>query len=85
MPDSDSNQTGQTEERQIDKGRRNLLFLLPVTIFGGLAATIVTAAYRFLRPTKPSQQERWNDVSSLAELKGDRLLGDGRCRIGEPR
>jgi len=77
MPDSESNhteETEETEERQIDKGRRNLLFLLPLTIFGGLAATIVTAAYRFLRPAKSFQEAHWNDVASLAELKGDKPI-----------
>jgi menaquinol-cytochrome c reductase iron-sulfur subunit len=74
MPDSDSHQTGQAKDHEVDKGRRSLLLLLPLTIFSGLAATIVTAAYRFLRPTKPLQQEHWNDVASLAELKGDKPI-----------
>ena len=44
MPDSEPNHIEQTNARQVDKGRRSLLFLLPLTIFSGLAATIVTAA-----------------------------------------
>lgn len=74
MPDSDSKPNAQTKEHEIDKGRRSLLFLLPATIFGGLAATIVTAAFRFLRPAKTFQKERWNDLVSLAELKGDKPI-----------
>ena len=74
MPDSDPDKTKQIKVHKIDRGRRNFLFLLPLTIFGGLAATIVTAAYRFLRPAKSTPEVLWNDVAPLAELKGEKPI-----------
>ena len=74
MPDSNSNPWRKKPEREIDKGRRSFLFLLPLSIFAGLAATIATAAFRFLRPAKSFQEERWNDVAPLAELQGDKPI-----------
>jgi Rieske Fe-S protein len=72
MPDTDAKQNA--NEREPDKGRRDFLFLLPLGIFAGLTATIATAAFRFLRPAKATQEETWSDVAPLAELKGDKPI-----------
>src|SRR5437660_3930502 len=72
MPDS--NRSKQSKEREVDKGRRNFLFLLPFGIFAGLAATITTAAFRYLRPAKSIHDEKWNDVAPLADLKGEKPI-----------
>ena len=65
MPDSDSNQTRHTKERDVDKGRRNFLLWIPLGVFAGFAATIATAAFRYLRPAKSVHEEMWNDYNSL--------------------
>ena len=74
MPDTDSKQNKKAKEHEHDKGRREFLFLLPLTIFAGVAATIVTAAFRFLRPIKSVQPDVWNDVAPLAELTGEKPI-----------
>jgi len=74
MPDSDSNQTRHTKERDVDKGRRNFLLWIPLGVFAGFAATIATAAFRYLRPAKSVHEEMWNDVAPLAELKGEKPI-----------
>ncbi|HEX8846729.1 MAG TPA: Rieske 2Fe-2S domain-containing protein [Pyrinomonadaceae bacterium] len=71
MPDSAPKKK---KERDPDKGRRDFLFLFPLGIFAGLTATIVTAAYRFLRPAKSTQEAIWSDVAPLAELKGEKPI-----------
>jgi Rieske Fe-S protein len=72
MPDSDSKRTKRTKE--IDKGRRDFLVWIPVGIFAGLAATVATAAFRFLRPAKMLQEADWNNVAPLAELTGEKPI-----------
>ena len=72
MPDSDSKRTKHGKE--VDKGRRDFLLWIPVGIFAGLAATVATAAFRFLRPARSLQDAGWNDVAPLAELKGEKPI-----------
>jgi Rieske Fe-S protein len=74
MPDSDSNQTRPATERVVDKGRRNFLLWIPLGVFAGFAATIATAAFRYLRPAKSVHEEMWSDVAPLAELKGEKPI-----------
>ena len=55
-----------------NKTRRRFLSLLPLSIFGGVFASIVTAGFRFLRPRiTPATNDNWTDVASIAELHGD--------------
>jgi menaquinol-cytochrome c reductase iron-sulfur subunit len=72
MPDSKTNRARKTKET--DKGRRDFLVWVPVGIFAGLAATVATAAFRFLRPAKPVHDADWNDVAPLADLKGEKPI-----------
>lgn len=72
MPDSVH--TTQTTERDVDEGRRKLLFWIPLGILAGFTATMTTAAFRYLRPAKAMHAARWNDVAPLAELKGDKPI-----------
>jgi Rieske Fe-S protein len=74
MPDTDSKQNTKAKVHKHDKGRREFLFLLPLTIFAGVAATIATAAFRFLRPIKSIQEANWNDIAPLTELKGEKPI-----------
>lgn len=69
MPEPDIK--SKKKEPVTDKGRRDFLFLLPLGIFAGLTATIMTAAFRFLRPAKATQDAVWSDVAPLSELKGE--------------
>jgi menaquinol-cytochrome c reductase iron-sulfur subunit len=57
-----------------DAGRRNFLLLLPLGIFAGVAATVVTAAFRFLRPTYARSEPKWSDVARVEQLKGDKPI-----------
>jgi Rieske Fe-S protein len=74
MPDSDSNKTRPATERAVDKGRRNFLFWIPLGVFAGFAATIATAAFRYLRPTRTMHEALWSDVAPLAELSGEKPI-----------
>lgn len=59
-------------EQDVDEGRRRLLFWIPVGICAGFAATMATAAFRYLRPARAMHEAAWNDVAPLAELKGEK-------------
>jgi Rieske Fe-S protein len=56
--------------------RRRFLLLLPAAVFGGIAATLATAAFRFLRPraglvaTGTAGGEGWTTIGRVAELTG---------------
>jgi Rieske Fe-S protein len=58
--------------------RRNFLLLLPALVFGGAAATIASAAFRFLRPfaskTVDKSELAWLPVAPLSELAGGQPL-----------
>ncbi|HYG80598.1 MAG TPA: Rieske 2Fe-2S domain-containing protein [Pyrinomonadaceae bacterium] len=64
----------QPKERKVDRGRREFLLWVPVGIFAGLAATVATAAYRYLRPVKTAQDETWNDLGPVSSLTGDKPI-----------
>lgn len=66
--------TTQTAERDVDEGRRKLLFWIPLGILAGFTATMTTAAFRYLRPAKAKHEAGWNDVAPLTELKGDKPI-----------
>jgi menaquinol-cytochrome c reductase iron-sulfur subunit len=74
MPDPDSSHTKSARERNFDKGRREFLLWIPLGIFAGLAATVATAAFRYLRPAKAIYEAQWNDLAPLAELKGEKPI-----------
>lgn len=58
-----------------DKGRRNFLLLLPYTILAGIAATLATAAFRFLRPQSAwAAADNWTNVARVSELTGERPI-----------
>ncbi|MGA9998425.1 MAG: Rieske (2Fe-2S) protein [Pyrinomonadaceae bacterium] len=56
-----------------DQGRRDFLSFFPWTIFAAIAATMLTNAFRFLRPNAiAASSQKWTDVAPLAQLKGDK-------------
>ena len=57
-----------------DQSRRNFLLLVPLGIFAGVAATIATAAFRFLRPVFARAEGKWSDVAPVAKLQGDKPI-----------
>jgi Rieske Fe-S protein len=62
------------ETESLARGRRDFLLLIPVGIFAGMAATILTAAFRFLRPTAAARAASWTDVAPVAQLSGDKPI-----------
>jgi Rieske Fe-S protein len=56
-----------------DKSRRTFLLLLPLSMLAGVFTSIVTAAYRFLRPVSGASN-KWSDVAPLLELTGNQPL-----------
>jgi cytochrome b6-f complex iron-sulfur subunit len=64
------------DERRPDAGRRRFMLLLPFGVLAGIAGTMVTAAFRFLRPLSGSTTAaaRWVDIGPLSKLKGDKPL-----------
>ncbi|HEX8707985.1 MAG TPA: Rieske (2Fe-2S) protein [Pyrinomonadaceae bacterium] len=74
MADTDSDNTRPSSKRKVDKGRRDFLLYVPLGIFAGVAGVVATAAFRFLRPIKSTQDAGWSDVAPLAELKGDKPI-----------
>ena len=58
-----------------DKGRRDFLSLFSWTIFAGIAATMLTNAFRFLRPNAvAASSQKWTDVARVAQLTGDKPI-----------
>ncbi len=57
-----------------DIGRRNLLLLIPAAIFSAVAASVITAAVRFLRPSTFQSEAKWTDVAPLSELSGEKPI-----------
>jgi Rieske Fe-S protein len=63
-------ETGQ----QPDDSRRKFLILVPLGILGGIAATMLTAAIRFLRPRSLSSTVAWSDVGPVDSFQGEKPL-----------
>jgi Rieske Fe-S protein len=57
-----------------DPSRRNFLLLVPLAIFAGVAATVMTAAFRFLRPIFIRSEAKWSDVAPVALLQGEKPI-----------
>jgi menaquinol-cytochrome c reductase iron-sulfur subunit len=76
MPDSTAGRQSQRADGRPDRGRREFLLLIPVGVFAGVAATIVAAALRYLRPSLPgaSSEAKWSNVAHVSELKGDKPI-----------
>jgi Rieske Fe-S protein len=75
MPDSTVETPARDEGGPPDKGRRDFLLLIPLSIFAGVAATVVAAALRFLRPSAFGTSEaKWSDVAPVAQLTGDKPI-----------
>lgn len=76
MPDTTAGRPSEREERNPDRGRREFLLLIPFGIFAGVAATIATAALRYLRPSLPGtlSEAKWSNVAHLSELTGDKPI-----------
>lgn len=68
MSENDKTETAQS--------RRSFLSFLSLGIFAGMVGTITVSAFRFLRPAAVTKaaEEKWFDVSPLAELKGDKPI-----------
>lgn len=63
------------EGTNIDEPRRKFLFWLPIGIFAGIAGTLATAAFRFLRPSTLAQRESvWVNAVPMADIKGDKPM-----------
>ncbi len=79
MHESDNTTTLRRREPKeiFDPRRRSLLLWIPSALFAGIAATLATAAYRFLRPRKdedvgsPQTAGGWVAVAPLSTLSGD--------------
>lgn len=73
MPDA-GHEKRKRKEREPDRGRRGFLLLLPITVFAGLAATVITAAFRFLRPSNTVTESDWSNLGPLSDLKGEKPI-----------
>ena len=69
MPDSKH-----AKEREVNRGRRDFLLWVPLGIFAGVAATVGVAAFRYLRPSKMAQEESWNTIAPVGELRGEKPI-----------
>ncbi|HEV2913354.1 MAG TPA: Rieske (2Fe-2S) protein [Pyrinomonadaceae bacterium] len=74
MPEHTADHPSQKKNEMPDPARRNFLLLLPLGIFAGVAATIATAAFRFLRPVYTRFEPKWSDVAPVSQLKGDKPI-----------
>jgi Rieske Fe-S protein len=75
MPGSADDTSSKRGNEPSEKGRREFLLLIPLAVFAGAAATIMAAAFRFLRPSTVSTREaKWTDVAPLNQLKGDKPI-----------
>lgn len=74
MPDTKLYAASRAHENEPDRARRDFLLLLPFGILAGIAATLTTAAFRFLRPAAATTNEeaRWIDVAPVSQLTGDK-------------
>ena len=77
MPDKNTSGSPlpHTTETRTDEGRRNFLLLVPLGVFAAVMGTMLSAAFRFLRPHQTSMTEhKWSDVAPLSELVGERPI-----------
>jgi len=74
MPEQTTEQDSPDQTGLPDPARRNFLLLIPLGIFAGVAATIVGAAFRFLRPSDARSEAKWSNVAPLAQLKGEKPI-----------
>lgn len=74
MTEQTTNQAPHEETGMPDPSRRNFLLLVPLGIFAGVAATVMTAAFRFLRPTFIRSEAKWSDVAPVALLQGEKPI-----------
>ena len=76
QPDMDERTRAQTRPgSKFDHTRRSLLRWVPLFVFGSIAASMATAALRFLRPgnvpgTEEKAADAWVEVAPLDELSG---------------
>jgi menaquinol-cytochrome c reductase iron-sulfur subunit len=76
MPEHTDQDLATPEATGPDRGRRRFLLLVPFGVFAGITATILAAAYRFLRPSSNASEAitKWANVAPVAELKGDKPI-----------
>jgi menaquinol-cytochrome c reductase iron-sulfur subunit len=75
---SDEPQASQNDSRADRRApqhlRRRIIFWIPAMILASVATSVVTAAFRFLRPRAGETgvaSDKWLPVAKLGELKGD--------------
>jgi Rieske Fe-S protein len=75
MPDHTADNPTPGESQVPERGRREFLLMIPLAIFASVAATMLTAAVRFLRPNFLGPPEaKWSDVAPTTALKGDKPI-----------
>jgi Rieske Fe-S protein len=74
MPEHTADPNSPEKTELPDPGRRTFLLLLPLGIFAGVAATIASAAFRFLRPLYTRSDPKWSNVAPVSQLKGDKPI-----------
>jgi Rieske Fe-S protein len=74
MTEQTTNDATPKETGMPDPSRRNFLMLVPLGIFAGVAATVMTAAFRFLRPIFTPSEAKWSDVAPVALLQGEKPI-----------
>ena len=53
-----------------NRTRRTFITYLPIAIIAGVFGSLLTAAFRFLRPVIVSPNDRWVDVAHVSEISG---------------
>ena len=62
-------------DEHLDKPtRRRFLSLIPISVVGGIFASLGVAAVRFLRPRIVESSATWSDVGAVSELLGESPL-----------
>src|SRR6185503_5904616 len=60
------------DEQLTKPTRRSFLQIIPLSIIGGIFASVGVAAFRFLRPRVLNETvESWADIGPLSDLAGD--------------
>lgn len=73
-----TNNDSRTTNQVLGKTRRDFLQMLPLGILAGMAATLATAAFRFLRPVmSQASNAKWIDVMPVAQIKGEKPIMRG--------